>query len=267
MSKKINKTKYWIGVFCALFTLICSPAFAEDYMSVRFDSYYTSLLGDSEAAIFVSNPAYTNISVVGQDYTSGGLLMGTYDLTDSGIYGDVFAADGVYTCAVMGAPQSYGWLRIYDQSSSLLAEEADDFLGNSLEFASASLENNYSEEAKISWDAIADSRCWIGFWNDGKTFTDGSGYLDLSETVELYTSWNADIDFDGSTYFVDFADAGKNLPGGTYHWGIYTEKTSFSAGLDGGSFAGGTLTVVPEPATSLLMLAGIGMIGFFKKKS
>lgn len=176
----------------------------------------------------------------------------SYSLYDNGTRGDIAGSDGnfTYTFPSLGVTSGEN----FDFYIGWTWEGSDIFTGNTLTTAVL------SEPAvdQLVWDTVtgADSY-WVGIWDTSHSFLDGEGYVDFSDRVAYFETDDTSI-----------ADLGlPGVPAGTdYTYGIFAIGNG-GAGADGWSAAKGTLTVTPEPVSSLLfLLGGISLIFRAKRR-
>jgi len=166
-----------------------------------------------------------------------------YDLYNDGTHGDIAKKDDVfgymYPTSALPAVGTVATFLVDGGFAGM-----DVFNGNDLD--PANVTSNYDQ---LTWNSVTGASSYhVAVWNTDHSFLDGGGYVDFSERV-------ADFDLDAST--TSIADLGlSGVPTGTgYTYGIFAIGDGLW-GKDGWPAAKGTLTVTPEPISSLLFLFG-----------
>ena len=169
-------------------------------------------------------------------------------LRDDGSRGDITAGDGEWGC-MFGGGLLYKDFALFKISFNpySVAHVQDSFLGNSLSFGEneVRVENNNTPNPSLKWDPVTGAEdYWVGIWKIDKDFKGDFGYIDLSGRVAEYS---------------DLTGTEINLTGlspGEYKFIVYADGVGIE-GADGGVAYGGTVTVTPEPASSILSLLGL----------
>ncbi len=98
-----------------------------------------------------------------------------------------------------------------------------------------------------------------GYFDPRLTITGGTGVTSIAADAVVTTSGSGDTSSDGGTYSVTSFYWGASLAAvtGNSTFTINIDKTAFQRSLDAFALDVGSTTVVPEPATGALLIAGI----------
>ncbi len=169
-------------------------------------------------------------------------------LRNDGTRGDVDANDEEWGCMFPGN------LPVGSQATFLISYgppqweiQTDSFLGNKVSFGANGVQvlDDNTSAPTLSWLPVPGAEdYWVGVWEIDKVFLDSSGYVDIAGRVAEFE----DLEVSSITL--------TGLTPGEYKWIVYADGEG-GPHLDGGAAFGGTVTVTPEPVSSILSLLGL----------
>lgn len=253
--------------------VLTCPVYANEFQwfeTTNYDAYLTDLLGSSVSMDFGYCPpnfkppyryATFYAKVHREIFDSEGqlindIVLGNYRLNDLGAQGDYQPSDGNFECIYLSQPGTYVIFEVYDKQNKLIKQVRDDFDGNDIAPVSVSVTNNIFTPS-LQWQGVEGAdEYWLGIWEADKKFVN-NGYVDISQRVREFSTWNGYIDYDESTdlYSITLEGDFMRLPTGNYYWMVMAEGIG-EENTDGNSAAGGLLRVVPEPAAGVLFILG-----------
>lgn len=277
-----------LAVFSFLSILSATNAKADEnsgLSTLNFNPYFSAIAGTNKAfeltywgsgatTVAASITKKTTLrddeGLLGEDIENFGT---SFSLNNAGIAGDFISGDDEFGLIVPVKYQTTDWsgLTLYQHVDALGNSvdtfanffingapndtASDHFMGNNLLPAQVSIFNDNSINPRLQWAPVTDASTYMVLvWDDTKSFKDSNGFFDISGRVQDIPISPAN--FDGVNYSVNLASLG----GGDYQFAVVALGNGDEF-KDGMSIAGNTVSVTPEPISSMLFLLGSGVLG------